>query len=293
VDFESTGGTGRDDLVELDQDHPGFRDADYRRRRNEIARVARDYRDGDPVPEVEYTEEEHEVWREVWRQLQPLHDERACKAFLECSDELALRRDRVPQFSVVNEQLKRKAGFRLWPVAGLVSPRTFLEYLGDDVFLATQYIRHHSRPLYTPEPDVVHELVGHAATLIHPQFVELNRLFGAAVKNAGEGDELALIRVYWWTIEFGLAREDGRMKAYGAGLLSSFGELGTFEDKAELLPLDIDVAAATPFDPTDYQRTLFVAESFEKMFDDVGAWLRRMAEALDNPPLKNPVPRPR
>lgn len=270
---------GAENLVELDQDHPGFRDADYRRRRNEIARLALDYSEGQSVPDVGYTDEEHTVWRDVWDHLAPLHEERGCRAYLEASERLALRRDRVPQFSELNPVIEKRTGFRMLPVAGLVSPRTFLEFLGRDVFLATQYMRHHSRPLYTPEPDVVHELVGHSATLVHDDFVMLNRLFGKAVQNADEATELALIRVYWWTIEFGAAREDGELKAYGAGLLSSFGELGAFRDHARLVQLDLDEAAATAFDPTDYQGVIFVAESFAQMVDDVSTWLRKLIAA--------------
>lgn len=264
-------------LVELDRDHPGFRDPAYRRRRDEIARLAHEHRDGDPVPHVAYTDEEHAVWREVWRQLSPLHADLACGRFLSASARLALGRERVPQLAAVNQALLAATGFSMAPVAGLVDPRTFLEYLGRDVFLSTQYVRHFSRPLYTPEPDVVHELIGHAATLLDADFVALNRAFGEAVRGADAATEQALIRVYWWTIEFGVLVEGGARKAYGAGLLSSFGELGAMPRHADVRPLDLDEAAATPFDPTDYQRVLFVARSFDAMAADVSAWLSRIS----------------
>lgn len=263
-------------LVELDRDHPGFRDAAYRRRRDAIARLAHEHQDGDPVPHVRYTDEEHAVWREVWRQLRPLHEELACAPYRSASRRLALDEERVPQLADVNVPLLASTGFSMAPVAGLVDPRTFLEYLGRDVFLSTQYMRHFSRPLYTPEPDVVHELVGHAVTLIDPTFVALNRAFGEAVKRADDALERALIRVYWWTLEFGVVHEGGALKAYGAGLLSSFGELGGIRAHADVRPLDLDEAAATPFDPTDYQRVLFVARSFDAMASDVLAWLARV-----------------
>lgn len=271
----TTGTSGEKHLVELDQDHPGFRDVEYRRRRDEIARLAREYKDGEAVPDAAYTEDEQAVWREVWKHLTPLHDTLACAEYLDASARLSLDRTRVPQLREVNERLSGETGFSMTPVAGLVDPRTFLEYLGRDVFLSTQYMRHFSRPLYTPEPDVVHELVGHAATLLHDDFVRLNRLFGEAVRHADAAGEVALIRVYWWTIEFGVLRERGALRAYGAGLLSSFGELGGFREHAELRPLDLEEAAALPFDPTDYQGVLFVAKSFETMAADVAAWLTR------------------
>ncbi len=261
------------DLVVLDPDHPGFRDPEYRRRRNEIARIALEYSEGEPVPRAPYSEAEHGVWRTVWAELGPLHDRYACRAYRECSAVAALDRDRIPQLADVNLVLERATGFRMLPVAGLVSSRTFLAYLARDVFLATQYIRHHSRPFYTPEPDVVHELVGHAATFCHPAFAKLNRRFGEAALRAGDAALTRIERAYWYTLEFGAVREDGALKVFGAGLLSSFGELGRFETEAALLPLDLERIAATPYDPTGYQREIFVASSFEAMAAEVAAWL--------------------
>jgi phenylalanine-4-hydroxylase len=163
------------------------------------------------------------------------------------------------------------------PVAGLVAPRTFLTHLGRGVFLSTQYMRHHSAPLYTPEPDVIHELVGHAGSLAHPAFVALSRLFGEVALET-EADDVArieeLTRLYWYTLEFGLVREGGFPKAYGAGLLSSFGELGRFETQAEIREFSVEGLLATPYDPTDYQRVLFIAPSFAVMTENVTAWLR-------------------
>jgi len=149
-------------LVALDADHPGFHDAVYRRRRNEIARAATEYRDGDPVPRIDYTDDEQQVWRDVWRNLAPLHERYACHEYLEVSDRLSLSRDRIPQLTEVNAALEPLHGFRMLPVAGLVTAGAFLSRLHEAVFLSTQYMRHHSVPLYTPEPDVVHELIGHA-----------------------------------------------------------------------------------------------------------------------------------
>jgi phenylalanine-4-hydroxylase len=266
---------GTEELVPLDPDHPGFKDPVYRARRNAIARLALEYREGDPLPRAEYTDEENGVWRTVWEHLGPLHERAACREWKESSKALALDRERVPQLAEVNEALKRGAGFRMLPVAGLVSGRMFLGMMGKGVFLSTQYMRHHSVPLYTPEPDVVHELVGHAASLFHPGIVALSRRFGEAAWRVDDAALKRLELVYWYTLEFGLVVEDGVRKAYGAGLLSSFGELGTFEENAEIRPLDCDEAASIPYDPTQYQKVLFVSPSFERMVEDVSGWLER------------------
>jgi phenylalanine-4-hydroxylase len=133
-------------------------------------------------------------------------------------------------------------------------------------------------PLYTPEPDVVHELVGHATSFFRPEIVRLTRLFGEAALGADEETLRELERVYWYTLEFGVAREEDDVKAYGAGLLSSFGELGRFASQADLKPFDITQIARTNYDPTTYQKALFVAPSFSEMEKRVGGWLEEVIE---------------
>src|SRR6201988_3125797 len=255
----------RNALVQLDPDHPGFRDPEYRARRNAIAQIAMSYQPGSPIPAAPYTDLEHGVWKTIWEALGPAHREHACAEYLDCLDRLNFDSDRIPQLDEVSRKVEAISGFRLEPVAGLVEPRVFLESLARGVFLSTQYIRHHSTPLYTPEPDVAHEIIGHAVTLASQRFADLNRLFGEAVrrtKSAADMDRLA--RVYWFTIEFGVLREDGQIKAYGTGLLSSAGELEEMH-KAELVPLDLSGAADHNYDPTHYHSVLFCADSFQQL----------------------------
>lgn len=255
----------RNTIVQLDPDHPGFRDEEYRARRNRIARIALEYRRGAPIPDAPYTREEHQVWRAIREALEPAQRSHACAEYLECARRLDLPRDRIPQMREVSVKVKALSGFCLEPVAGLVEPRVFLESLADGVFLSTQYIRHHSTPLYTPEPDVVHEVLGHAVTLASSRLAELNRLVGSAVKRTRTAEALErLSRIYWFTMEFGVLREAGQVKAYGTGLLSSAGELEAMH-RAELRPLNLDEAAQLEYDPTRYQPILFCADSFEAM----------------------------
>ena len=263
----------RNAIVQLDPDHPGFRDPNYRARRNQIAQLALNYQPGDPIPDAPYTAEEHEVWQTIWQALGPAHQKHACAEYLASLKRLSFGSDRIPQLGEVNEKVQAISGFRLEPVAGLVQPRVFLENLADGVFLCTQYIRHHSTPLYTPEPDVVHEIVGHGVTLASPKLAELNRLFGRAVKRtvtSGSLEELS--RIYWFTIEFGVLREGGKVKAYGTGLLSSAGELEEMHE-AELRPLDLQAASQQAYDPTHFQPVLFCADSFERMYQTLREYL--------------------
>jgi phenylalanine-4-hydroxylase len=255
----------RNAVVRLDPDHPGFRDQDYRARRNRIAEIALSYRAGEPIPAAPYTPQEHRVWQTIWKALVPAQRAHACAEYLASVERLELDPDRIPQLREVSQKVEAISGFRLEPVAGLVEPRVFLESLAQGVFLCTQYIRHHSTPLYTPEPDVVHEIVGHGVTLASERLAELNRLFGAAVKRAKSSEALdRLSRVYWFTIEFGVLREEGKVKAYGTGLLSSAGELEAMH-AAELRELDLEAVSGREYDPTHYQPVLFCADSFEGM----------------------------
>jgi phenylalanine-4-hydroxylase len=262
-------------LVQLDPDHPGFRDQEYRARRNAIAQIALDYEPGSPIPDAPYTEAEHQLWQIICDTLRPRHRSHACAEYLACVERLALPRARIPQLREVSAKVEALSGFRLEPVGGLVEPRVFLESLANGVFLSTQYIRHHSTPLYTPEPDVVHELLGHAVLLASEHVAELNRLVGAAVKRTRAAEDLErLARVYWYTVEFGVVREAGEVKAYGTGLVSSAGELEAMQ-RAELRPLDLEAASRQEFDPTDYQPVLFCADSFESMYETLRDYLIR------------------
>jgi len=265
----------RNALVQLDPDHPGFRDAEYRARRNQIAEIALSYVPGNAIPPAPYTDEEHGVWQTIWQALEPAQQRHACVEYLECVRRLSFDTRRIPQLGEISKKVEAISGFRLEPVAGLVEPRVFLESLANGVFLCTQYIRHHSTPLYTPEPDVAHEIIGHAVTLASTRFAEINRLFGEAVKRTNNPADLdRLARVYWFTIEFGVLRENGEVKAYGTGLLSSAGELEEMH-KAELRPLDLEAASSHDYDPTHYQAVLFCAESFAEMYGDLREFLRR------------------
>jgi len=259
--------------IELSPDHPGFRDPEYRRRRDTIATLAERWRPGRVLPRAPYCPAEHAVWRELWAELQDAHADGVCRELLECERRLALPADRIPQLREVEAKLVATSGFRLAPVAGLVPARRFLSCLADGRFLSTQYVRHASRPRYTPEPDVIHELVGHAGALGHPGIAHLSRRFGQVARVVDEAGLVRLHRVYWFTLEFGLCEQDDGLRAVGAGLLSSVGELRGIESGPSLCGWDLERIASTPYDTSRMQDRLFVAPSFAAMLRDVGAWL--------------------
>jgi len=273
--------------VVLGQDHPGFADPGYRRRRDEIASLSARWRPGAPVPKVAYTEREHDVWRTVAEKLAVRHKKYACRAYLDASEELGLPDDHVPQLEEVTARLKPLTGFSYLPVAGLAPLREFYGSFAGRSFFSTQYLRHHSVPLYTPEPDIIHEVVGHANQLADPRFASIYEEVGKAVGRAQSYDALEFIsRVFWYTLEFGVVKEQGEPKAYGAGILSSVGELDVFQ-KAEIRPLDFAEMGTATYDITRYQPVLYSAGSFGELHDKLMAFyssfddeaFRRLARA--------------
>jgi phenylalanine-4-hydroxylase len=257
---------------QLPADHPGFSDPAYRARRARIAEAGAAYHRGDPIPDVIYTAEEDEVWRTVSTELAGKHRKYACREYLFGADRLVLPTARVPQLREVDERVHRLTGFHISPVPGLVPTRTFYGSLAERTFLSTQYMRHHSVPFYTPEPDIVHEIIGHANMLASPVFADLYEAAGRASLRATTNASLdAFSRVFWFTLEFGVVYEDGSVKAYGAGLLSSYGEIETFRD-AEIRSWDLRAMATESYDITRYQPVLFAAASFEQLSSDLHAF---------------------
>jgi phenylalanine-4-hydroxylase len=263
LDFE--GEIETEEISQLPIDHPGANDAEYRKRRDYIAQLAKEYRLSKEkvIPTIDYTVEETKVWREATTKLEELHQRRACNFYLKAKETLGICTEKIPQLAELDQELKSITGFRLAPIEGLVETRGFLSWLEKRTMLSTQYIRHHSRPDYTPEPDIIHEAVGHIPCFTNANFADYSQFVGKGARIADDEQLERLGRLYWFTVEFGLVEEEGEIKAYGAGLLSSVGELeNAFSDNAERRPFDLEEVVDTEYDYSDMQPVLFVVRSF-------------------------------
>lgn len=283
---------GEDGVVEvqLAPNHPGVNDPEYVARRGAIAGTSMTWKMGTPTPTIEYATTEDETWAAACGELAPLHEEYAAKEFLEGKEALGLPVDRVPQLGEVSANLEPLTGWTYGAAPGLVPLREFYAALAERVFHSTQYIRHHSEPLYTPEPDVVHEVVGHANQLAHPLFAKLTQAAGAATVRLEKDESVKFVAdVFWFSLEFGVCREAGILKTYGAGILSSFGEMKAFRDM-EIRPLHIGQMGRLEYDITEYQPVLFCAESMNELDDVVGGFFETVDDDMvDKLCAENPV----
>ena len=247
-------------------------------RRNAIATLALRWRPGRAVPLVDYAAIEHAVWRDVARELAPLHERHACAEFRRGKARLGLPSDRIPQLDRGHLAAGAPQRFPLRARRRAGAAARVLREPGRRRFHSTQYVRHHSVPLYTPEPDVIHEVVGHANCLASERYAALYRAAGAAARRVQSAEALEFVsRVFWFSLEFGVLREAGELKVYGAGILSSYGELGDFQGM-KVRPLRHRAMGRAEYDITAYQPVLYAARSFSHVEDEIGGFFAHCSD---------------
>jgi phenylalanine-4-hydroxylase len=265
--------------LELEPGHPGEHDLEYIRRRKELFALCRKHRlERLGPPLIQYNAEETRIWREVSPKLDELHQKYACRMYLDAKRELNITREEIPQLRHLSERLGPVTNMHLVPAEGALPYRTFYEYIGERGFPVTQFIRHGSHPEFTPEPDMIHDCLGHVPPLMNRDYAELLTLVGKAVSTTTKGDQvLALKRFSWFSIEFGLMEEDGETKVFGAGILSSTGEIPYSLHSPEVTrrPFVTDVVINTDYDPSRMQDNLFIAPSLPFLRRELEGLVRR------------------
>ncbi|MDM7951043.1 phenylalanine 4-monooxygenase [Hydrogenophaga sp.] len=216
-----------------------------------------------------YTEADHDTYRRLYERQSALLPGLACDAFVDALPSLGVK-DRIPQFEEINERLTPVTGWEIVAVPGLIPERPFFELLASRRFPVTDWIRKPDEFEYIVEPDVFHDLFGHVPLLFNPVFADYVQRYGAGGLKADDlGAGELLSRLYWYTIEFGLIQQADGLRAYGAGILSSSGELchSVTSTAPQRIALDLQRCMRTRYKIDDYQATYFVIDSFQQLFD--------------------------
>ena len=219
---------------------------------------------------IVYTEEEDQIWSELYARQMEILPGRAASAYLKNLDRLGLPKDKVPQLPHVSEVLRENTGWEVAPVPALIPFTKFFNLLANKKFPAATFIRSREEMEYLQEPDIFHEVFGHCPLLLDEGFAAFSHAYGLAGASARKEDHAMLARLYWFTVEFGLIQRPERpLKAYGAGLCSSIGEVK--------YALESDIPIRKPFDPIEalrtpyridiYQTVYFVIQSSDELFD--------------------------
>ena len=235
-----------------------------------------------------YSTEEHGRWDRLFERQTEVIRNRACSEVLDAIDALQLSASGIPDMERLSDRLEKRTGWRVVPVAGLVPDEIFFEHLANRRFPAGAFIRPEAEFDYLQEPDIFHDIFGHVPMLANPVFAEFMEAYGKGGQRAMELGQLHnLARLYWYTVEFGLIRENGELKIYGAGILSSPQEtvFALEDDSPNRIGFDVIRLMRTNYIIDDFQQTYFVVDSFRQLlnacyrdFADIYADVKALSE---------------
>jgi phenylalanine-4-hydroxylase len=218
---------------------------------------------------MNYTEDDHAVWRTLFERQMTLLPGRAATDFLEGGKKLGFGPEAVPDFDDVNRRLAPMTGWQITRVPGIVANDVFFGLLAEKKFPVTGWIRSRDRLDYLEEPDIFHDMFGHVPLLSDPSYTAFLEALGrlAVVRIDDESAVECLARVYWYSIEFGLMAESGGLRIYGSGILSSPGETRfCLTDAAAKLSFDLSVIFRTPYVKDRFQDRYFVIQSLGELY---------------------------
>ena len=216
-----------------------------------------------------YTPEQHAVWAELVRRRMPQLNEHACSEYLDGFDQIGLREDSIPNLAEVNKRLGPRTGWNATPVSGFLPPDAFFEMLAARQFPTTTWLRSRDSLEYTPEPDIFHDVFGHVPMHAHPVFADFLQEYGRVCARLTDKDQLERMgRLFWFTVEFGVIRQNGVIKLYGSGLISSHGECTrVLAGGCEVKEFDLDAVLNQEFDTGAMQPVLYAVESFDQIYE--------------------------
>ncbi|NJN17516.1 MAG: amino acid hydroxylase [Oscillochloris sp.] len=233
-----------------------------------------------------YTEQDHQVWAALYARQWPLMDEQASSIFLKNFPKLELDPQRLPDPLEVSERLDRLTGWTLADAQNeYLNPEEWFEHITARRFPVTNYIRGPHELDFTPMPDLFHEYFGHLGFFADRRFADIAQAFGPLFLHGDERQRLEISRLWWFTLEFGLIREGGKLKAFGAGLLSSPGELQkAFAPETPRLEFDVRTAATTASAVYEMHNVYFILEDLEHVLKIMQDYAEM--EGLPQPKLK-------
>ena len=216
-----------------------------------------------------YTPAEHDLYRRLYERQAAQIAELACPEFVRAVQQLGTP-ERIPRFDELSERLLKTTGWQVVAVPGLIPDEAFFNLLAARKFPVTGWLRKPEEFDYIVEPDVFHDLFGHVPLLFDPVFADYMQAYGAGGMKASRlASAEHLARLYWYTVEFGLIRTERGLRAYGAGILSSAGELrhSVTSPEPQRLAFDLERIMRTRFKIDTYQQTYFVIDSFAQLFE--------------------------
>ena len=217
-----------------------------------------------------YTAEQHDVWAELVRRRMPQLRQHACQEYLDGFEQIGLRDDQLPDLKAISSRLQLRTGWQSTPVSGFLPPDAFFEMLSARMFPTTIWLRGRDSLEYTPEPDIFHDVFGHVPLHAHPVFGDFLQHYGQACSGLISNPEALerMGRVFWFTVEFGVIRQQGKLKVYGSGLISSHGECSrVLAGGCEVRDFDLDEVMNQSFDTGAMQPVLYAVESFDQIYE--------------------------
>jgi phenylalanine-4-hydroxylase len=226
-----------------------------------------------------YTTEQHAVWAELVRRRMPQLEQHAAQEYLDGFETLCLPYDRLPNLAAVSAKLERRTGWNTTPVSGFMPAPAFFEMLAARRFPTTTWLRSRDSLEYTPEPDIFHDVFGHVPMHAHPVFGNFLEHYGKVCAGLRTQVDLERMgRLFWFTVEFGVIRQKGKVKLYGSGLISSHGE-GThvIEGRPEIRDFNLDQVLEQKFLVSEEQKVLYAVESFDEIYEAAQEAEKRLA----------------
>ena len=225
-----------------------------------------------------YTPEQHATWAELVRRRLPQLQEHACAEYLDGFDQIGLREDSIPNLADTNRRLGPRTRWNATPVSGFLPGDAFFEMLAARQFPTTTWLRSRDSLEYTPEPDIFHDVFGHVPMHAHPVFADFLQHYGQlCAKQTDKNNLERLGRLFWFTVEFGVIRQAGKIKVYGSGLISSHGECThVIEGGPEIRPFNLDQVLDQEFSTSEMQKVLYAVESFDEIYEATQEAERRL-----------------